>query len=298
MPDDDVAVIVQETPLLFGADGGLVGVVTMPDAVVAPVAVLLINAGVIHRIGPHRINVKMARALAGRGFPSLRMDLSGLGDSVSARANPAGRDQSVVDMQAAMDFFERTYGVNRFLAVGVCSGAVNCYRAALSDRRVVGLLMFDGFTFPTFKTRLLRRWVRLRGMSLGTALTRGLGTIRGLFDRTQTPPALTPPSTNPSRAEFRTAMDALTARGVSTYVLYSHLVELHNYANQFRDAFRGAAFLERTRYDYIPHVDHTITPVAAQREFVGKVVDWVAEVGAAQASRALAEVAQPAPGRC
>ena len=54
-----------ETPMLFGPDGALVGVLTQPaPAEGADLAFLMFNAGVISRKGPHRMNVKLARARA------------------------------------------------------------------------------------------------------------------------------------------------------------------------------------------------------------------------------------------
>ena len=43
--------------------------------------VVLLNAGIIHRIGPNRLYVQLARRLASRGHAVLRFDLAGIGDS-------------------------------------------------------------------------------------------------------------------------------------------------------------------------------------------------------------------------
>ena len=73
----------KEFPILFGPeDAPLMGMVTTPaSGDTAPVACLMLNMGAGYRIGPRRINVKLARRLAQHGISSLRMDLSGLGDS-------------------------------------------------------------------------------------------------------------------------------------------------------------------------------------------------------------------------
>ena len=74
----------QETVIQFGPDKGLLGILTTPADSVrvdgAPIAVI-INAGIVHRIGPFGLHVKMARQLAEAGYSTLRLDLSGLGDS-------------------------------------------------------------------------------------------------------------------------------------------------------------------------------------------------------------------------
>ena len=76
--------LVKEKPVQFGPDGNLVGVMARPasgDVASTRPAVLFLNAGVIHRIGPHRLHVNLARYFAMRGVTSLRIDLSGIGDS-------------------------------------------------------------------------------------------------------------------------------------------------------------------------------------------------------------------------
>ena len=72
-----------EKALLFGEGKSLVGIVTLP-AESSPVdrpGIVILNAGVLHRVGPNRVHVQMARALAELGFTVLRFDLSSIGDS-------------------------------------------------------------------------------------------------------------------------------------------------------------------------------------------------------------------------
>jgi alpha/beta superfamily hydrolase len=69
--------------VLFGRTRSLVGIITdPPEAERDPQrpAIVCLNAGIIHRVGPHRLYVKMARTLAAMGFVVLRFDFSGIGD--------------------------------------------------------------------------------------------------------------------------------------------------------------------------------------------------------------------------
>jgi hypothetical protein len=267
-----------ERPFLFGSENRLCGIMTLPARSTASMACLLMNAGVIHRIGPHRLNVKIARALARNGMTSLRMDLSGLGDSVAARSSVNFREQAVSDLRAGMDLIEKETGIDRFVVIGICSAAVHAYFASLADTRIAGLLMFDGFTFPTARTGLTRRWKRLQRMSWGAAVQHAWETLTDIPTRRATVAEKPSSSTNPSRQEFQSAMDALVLRGAAVYVMYSgSLIEAHNYEGQFRDAFRGAAFLRNVRYDFCPAIDHTVTPLGAQSDFIERVLHWVSE---------------------
>lgn len=167
-----------EVTLSFGAERHLVGTLCRPgDAAVGDCAVLLLNAGVIHRIGPHRFNVKLARALARAGLPSLRLDLSGQGDSrLPAQPLPYPQ-QAVADLRAAMDHLQGLLGVQRFVIAGICSGANHGLAAADADPRVAGLWMLDTHLYPTPRTRRERwrlQW-RLRGPALLLQWARAAG---------------------------------------------------------------------------------------------------------------------------
>jgi pimeloyl-ACP methyl ester carboxylesterase len=276
-----------EHPLLFGPEGSLMGILTTPAQVnPASVACLLLNVGLTHRIGPRRLNVKLARQLARDGIPSLRLDLSGIGDSPPARSRTRFREQAVGDLRAAMDQLEASTGIRRFVVLGICSGATNGYWLAQTDARVVGLLMFDGFTFPTLKTQLIHDVTRIRHAKWGVVLSKGMRRIRRLFG--DTGPKGTSifndvsDLTNPSRGEFQSVMDSLTARGVAVYLIYSgSLLVQHNYHAQLQDAFPNAPFLGRIRYDYMPDVDHTPTPLAAQRKLADAMCEWVGQIAQA-----------------
>ena len=135
----------KEIPIQFGPDGSLIGIVATPaGGSVAPLACLLLNMGANPRIGPRRINVKLARQLAAQGISSIRFDLAGLGDSGPASGSEHFRTQAVYDMQAAMNQVEALLGICRFVVIGLCSGASNGLSLAVADSRVVGLLMLDG----------------------------------------------------------------------------------------------------------------------------------------------------------
>jgi pimeloyl-ACP methyl ester carboxylesterase len=266
-----------ETIARLGAGQRLLGIVTLParrrdDAP----ACLLMNAGVVHRIGPHRINVKIARALAEVGIASIRIDLSGLGDSPPAPGALHSGEQAVLDLQDAMAHLEQTLGIRRFIVFGLCSGSVHAYLLAQKDDRVVGVTMFDSYLFPTLKTHVLRRWSRLRTASWRSLARKPLEWLQPAPRDQQSGETSTDlRMALPTRAQFAQAMNALTARGVSVYLYYSaSFLEKFNYHGQMRDTFGNAPFMSRIRYDYETDVDHTVTSQHAQRKVVASVVDW------------------------
>ncbi len=273
-----------ETPVMFGPQQRLMGMLCQPaySASKPRIACLLMNAGVVHRVGPHRLNVKLARALIPENVPSLRLDLSGRGDS---SPNPNGAGQDVSDLQEALIFLQTTLGIERFVVMGICSGAVNAYQLAQADERVVGLLMFDGFVFPTRKTHWLRRWYRWRLMSWAEVgkklLSKARVCLRLKTHRSGVPttqPAPLPGSGSPPRAEFAAVMTALQQRGVRTSMIYSgSFIELHNHHDQLASAFGKASFLQNLHYEFMPDVDHTATPLAAQHKLITSICNWVTQ---------------------
>ena len=103
----------RETTSTFGAQGDLLGTITFPEAgrsAPPPFGVLLFNAGVIHRVGAHRVNVKLARAFAADGVATLRFDLHGMGDSLRADGRLSYKEQVVADLRAAMDLLQASTG--------------------------------------------------------------------------------------------------------------------------------------------------------------------------------------------
>jgi pimeloyl-ACP methyl ester carboxylesterase len=273
--------MIRETAVAFGLNGTLVGVATATDARCNETACLLINAGVVHRIGPHRINVKLARELARREFATLRFDLSGLGDSLAQPGGLNFADQAVIDIRAAMDFMQQSFGVSRFLIFGICSGAVNAFHASLADPRIVGVAMLDGFWYRTMWTEPVRRWRRFLELPWGQVVAIAIRQLAApLRKNAQVAPIAGPFDaaanlSNPPKRDFIRFLHTLVDRNTSVYFLYGGTVaKYYSYASQFRHAFHGESFLDVIRCEYCPDIDHTVTTIDAQRKLICKVVTW------------------------
>src|SRR5882724_3373080 len=124
--------IVRDEVLRFGPEGQLVGIVSHPPEANSParpttmrgsgLSFIVLNAGVLHRVGPHRLHVVLARRIAAGGIASLRLDLGGIGDSMASSDAATFRDSAVADTRAAMTGLTHTLGSERFVLFGVCSG--------------------------------------------------------------------------------------------------------------------------------------------------------------------------------
>jgi hypothetical protein len=142
MPDH----VLTEEPLQFGEGGRLFGILTLPsvppcNAQALPVFVFL-NAGLLHRVGPYRLYVRLVRNLAQMGFSSLRVDLAGRGDS-SERFGLTNQQSVAADYEEIVGVLESRLGRLRLVLGGLCSGADDAIRLARADQRVIGMLLLD-----------------------------------------------------------------------------------------------------------------------------------------------------------
>jgi alpha/beta superfamily hydrolase len=125
---------VEERLCSFGEEGHIFGVLARPKARPTHTTVVLLNAGSIHHVGPHRLYVRLARELARAGHRVLRFDFEGIGDSVlrgPGRENHPYSPTAMDDLAAALDGLRRDPDYTRFVVMGVCSGAYNSFQAGL-----------------------------------------------------------------------------------------------------------------------------------------------------------------------
>jgi len=113
-------------------------------------AVILVNSGADYHIGAGRMYVAMARRWADQGYVAVRMDLRGIGDSDTARGSapdevfPPG---AIGDIEAAVDFVRKQYGVREVTLAGLCSAGYHVLRAAVAGLQVNRILMVNPQNF-------------------------------------------------------------------------------------------------------------------------------------------------------
>jgi alpha-beta hydrolase superfamily lysophospholipase len=144
--------MLRETPILFGEGERLFGVLTELDnpRYRAQPVVCFLNSGVDHHVGPHRMYVELARDGSLQGYPTFRFDVAGLGESRVADARLENRIlsmNSIADVQSAMTMLSNRLKSDRFVLVGVCSGAYLAYHTSVRDPRVVGQVLVSPFAF-------------------------------------------------------------------------------------------------------------------------------------------------------
>lgn len=121
----------------------LVGVLAVPPDAPQPLGVVVIVGGPQYRAGSHRQFVLLARALAAAGYPVLRFDYRGMGDSTGALRDFA---DVTPDVGAAIDALQAALpGVQQVALWGLCDGASAAlmYCERNRDPRVRGLCLLN-----------------------------------------------------------------------------------------------------------------------------------------------------------
>ncbi|MDQ0138033.1 alpha/beta superfamily hydrolase [Neorhizobium galegae] len=129
-----------ETPVRFGVNSRLSGVLCEPSHGRAGATVLFLTSAYDRHAGWGRATVALARALARSGIPSLRFDTANVGDSPPVPGRPDQvlyhSDQNA-DVSEAIDFLE-TRRLTPVVTAGRCSGAYLGLQASLVEPRIAG----------------------------------------------------------------------------------------------------------------------------------------------------------------
>lgn len=131
-----------EKPLVFLSDGvPLVGMLHGAEGEAELGVLFMVAGGPQYRIGGHRQLVQWARQYAASGFPVLRFDFKGMGDSYGAYT---GFEDVGNDIRAAIDcLFSQVPSLKRVVLWGECNACSASLFYAHQDPRVAGIAMLN-----------------------------------------------------------------------------------------------------------------------------------------------------------
>ncbi|HEU4669282.1 MAG TPA: alpha/beta fold hydrolase [Dyella sp.] len=258
-----------ERAVTFGRAGHLAGIL---GAGTARTGVILLNAGLVHRVGPFRMNVELARQLAASGYPTLRFDLSTLGDSAAPDAAQTPEQQVRDDIDDAIALLAGETGCSRFVLAGLCSGAANAHLAAVGDARVAGAVFLDGHAYPTVGFHLRHYLPRLRDPRR---------VLRFLGRRKLAPGApggeADFQARRPPRDQVRAELTALLARGARLSFIFSGGANGYfNHPRQIQECFgRAVARHPGLCVHRLAEADHTYCLAQDRRQLVERIDGWM-----------------------
>lgn len=293
----------------------LYGILHLPcshSAHVGARGVHILNPGLKNRVAPNRLNVKIARTLCDLGYPVLRSDPRGIGDSEGQLGNGnAGvldlwlkiqKGALVEDTLAWNDFFSRRAGLEGLTLVGQCGGGVTALLAAAKDKRVDRVVLIDT-PFRTVPTEQETALISEAYNSSGEILREGFQNLfqanrlrkllafrvnwrlylRALVFSIRDRIGLGPESARfevherfnwPMAEAFR----LLLKRGAQICFLYAENdFSLKEFSSDFHPHFLEADITskQKCRVHIIPHANHIYTEPEWQSELFQQVRDWL-----------------------
>ncbi|MCC7441508.1 MAG: alpha/beta hydrolase [Bdellovibrionales bacterium] len=268
----------REEVVRIGEVSPMVGVLTLGSQSAQAPCGIMFNAGVLHRVGPFRMWVDLARELATFKIPSLRFDLHGLGDSAMDAGESDATQRAVNDLSEALDWVEGRLGKRDFIVFGLCSGADQAHALARKDPRVRGIVFIDGFGYRTWKFRFHRILARVfsfrRLKQIVVRFLRREKNSVAAFANDDVRPF-------PKLEEAQNDILSFLEQGRRLFYIFTAGVpEYYEYRGQFWDMYpklRRSRFVntEQLIYSYYEKSDHTFALVREREDVIRRLVRFV-----------------------
>ena len=283
--------LMNEEALSFGSTASLVGIVSNHKnhpADCARPGFIMLNSGVVHRVGPNRLSVNILRDMAALGYVGFRFDFSGIGDSMARSGAPAtGGDLNsverrwIAETQEAMDCVTANSGVERFILGGNCSGAYIALRTAMCDPRVTAVALINlqpkrtpvryylrSLVYKKFWRRIFQGTARIEWPS-GIYL-QYLANFRARLAGTKGEEGLRIP-------DLGNALHALSERGVNVLLVHCEWDRGYDYfKNIIRSKRRAAGVGTRLSVQFIPGMNHDFNILRGQEDLQRIIRNWAA----------------------
>ena len=269
--------MIKERIFRYGEHSQGTGILTLPDNLKDAPLVVLLNAGVLGRSEPYRLNVLAARSLAQIGYISLRVDLSGNGETPE-RKGMIERESVALDWHYIKKATIPLIGERKSIIMGLCSGADNGIKIAATDPTVIGLILLDAvskqdnyFTIRTLVNKLTNT----------SKLKKIPQKISALFSRALTKETIVDAISvddlrdEPSDLDLSRCFSRLAANNGRILAIFtSHAVAHYNQPGQFSRALNIKGLEAICQEFFWPEVQH-IFPIQEHRDrLLATIVAW------------------------
>ena len=275
---------VRENVYTVGPGKSLVAVVTEPVRGAgnnAAPAIVILNTGIIHRVGHQRKFVVLARELAARGYSVVRFDFGGIGDSDRRTDHLSALEGCLDDIRVILDWLEGSRGHRRFILLGLCSGADHAIIYAGSDPRVVGAGLLDPMIPPTRRFYLHYILHRLIRPSSWLSFITGNGWLFTTIRTRLVPKSKDTLDIRPEDARVRRFLKDVYGRAVENDVqLLSVLTGASDtrhasYREQLLDAFPELDLSPLLRAEFFKDSDHLFLFEHDRKRLNAIIIDWI-----------------------
>ena len=273
-----------EIALRFECRGAsLYGILAQPTDCAEAIGVVIVVGGPQYRVGSHRQFVLLSRALAAAGFPCLRFDYRGMGDS---DGEPITFEAAQPDIEAAVATMrQRIPALAGVVLVGLCDGATASAFASRASG-AAGLALIN----PWVRSEADNAEATLRHYYKGRVASAGFWRklVRGRIDVRASAAGLWRSAVQVvllriRRSEPDTSLAARMARSLSSNPC-STLVVLSGRdqtAAEFRLAANRAGALRQAlervsaRLVEVADADHTFSRAKWRDELATIIIDWL-----------------------
>jgi uncharacterized protein len=272
-----------EKIVLLGSSKSRVGILVCPNTDRAiRRAVVILNTGIVHRVGHNRMWVTLSRRLAEAGHVVFRFDFSGIGDSDRADGGNL-IDSALGEIREALEWLTQSGHADEFVLLGLCAGAYHAVYYGHSDPRVKGLVLIEPPLPPT--TRYFINYVvprLVRPSSWRTFLTGRGHALSVLADliakrlwRRQTT-ASQDLSPLDARDKLEDLYQKTVAEGIQILYVsgWEGVSARPNYAEQILDALPNVQFGDQLRIEFFKDCDHTFGSPADRKRLYDLVLEW------------------------
>ncbi|WP_454852623.1 alpha/beta hydrolase [Rhizobium binxianense] len=314
-PDPLIGDGFRETPVRFGKDPGLFGVLCEPAGTRKGATAIILTTAYDRAAGWSRSSVTMARDLARSGIPSIRFDSANVADSPPRPDAPEQilySDTQNEEVFETLDLLE-TCKLLPAILVGRCSGGYLAFQASALDSRISGLIAANPYVFYWDRSRSVDDSLRFAPRSLETykekfqqmeTLKR---LLRGGIDvknasrnivvsllrraaRLGRPLLEAFPFLSRQRSAVVARFQTLKARKVDISLIYSAhdsgLEQLNHYFGQDGILLKKVADAGLT---IIPDADHNLTQPHAQSIYIKEIRDMALRIGSRRPSALAAQ---------
>jgi pimeloyl-ACP methyl ester carboxylesterase len=272
-----------ERAVHFGRSTSLLGILSRPPSEMPTrrPAVVLLNTGIAHRVGHHRMYVTMARELAALGHIVFRFDFSGIGDSAPRGGTLDPIDAHQADVSEALDWLTASCDVNEAILIGLCAGAEIALKYGHSDKRVTGLVLLDPTIPPTARFYAHYTGRRLMELRSWWSFVRGRGLIwEELIERARSVfGAATSQSASAAGQRIRSELEQLYLksfeRKLNVLIVVTGGALEGRYREQLFDAFPNIPLKGWVSLEYYRDADHTFTSEEVRAALQELILEWI-----------------------
>jgi len=284
--------MMREKVFMFGPHRNLTGIVSLPRQENVEdnlPAVIFLNAGFVHQVGPFRLGVDLCRRLSDNGFIAFRFDLSGIGDSMQNVEKENPDELMIKNTQCAMDLLQKKYGPEKFVIVGLCTGADNAHKVTVRDHRITGIITMDGYAYPTRQFKLnhgaSRSYHYISVLSNPKRLANSvLKKYRALVDQNMAPTPEEPVEKFipvwhlPPHSQSLQEMKDFVSRNIKMMMVFTgDNIGVYNYLGQARDMYSPIEFGNSLHEVFNYESDHTFSQIVDRDKLINQIATWITD---------------------